>query len=118
DSLERSDRSEVLIAAIPGGVVGPRGVDYWVEVNTVTSMSPLTFPAAHPDARPDMIRVTVRGLTEPGPPHPGGRYRLLGLPLDFRETLDLGALLSSQLGDYDPIHWRAFRYFSELDSSV
>ena len=102
------------IGTIPGSAVGPRGVDYWVAVWTATSVSPLTFPASHPEATPDNLRVTVKSLREPDS-HPGLRYRMLGMPLDFGSgPPGLIELLSGQLGRYDPVEWRAFRYRPDL----
>jgi predicted small secreted protein len=116
-ALAPSPRPEILLGTIPASVVGPRGVEYWVEVNTLTTTTALTFPAAHPEATPDTIRVTVRSLLEPRP-HPGERYRMLGLPLDGRGFPNLDELLSSQFGRYDPLRWRVFRYLPEDSASL
>src|SRR5207249_5637293 len=76
-----------------------RGVEYWVEVQTLTRR--LAFP---PDsgASPAIIRTKVEKLPEPET-HPGRRYRLLTVPLDFgAESHNLDEVLSNQFGTYDP----------------
>jgi len=93
------------VATIPARVVGPRGVEYWVEVRTLKSA--LRFPATGFA----IIRAKVQSLAEPSE-HPGGRYRLLTVPLDFGADFSgsLDALLTDQFGTYDPVRWRAYWY--------
>jgi hypothetical protein len=93
-------------AVIPGGVAGSYGVEYWVEVQTFRTT--LRYPANGADA----IRIKVQDLVEPPPQHPAGRYRLLTVPLDFGVNFagSLDALLTDQLGPYDPVQWRAYVY--------
>jgi hypothetical protein len=99
-------------AVIPAARVGPRGLEYWVRLRTVSSTS-LTDPPSAPQERPHAVRTSVLGLEEPSA-HEGGRYRMVSLPLDLelgdRGTLE--ALLADQpeFGLYDPLRWRAFRY--------
>jgi hypothetical protein len=102
------------IGVIPGRVVGPRGVEYRVAVSTLTQT--LEFPAAA--SPPERIRVRVQNLME-STVHPGVRYRLLSLPLDFSAFAgSLDALLTDQLGSYDPVRWRAYTYDPESGSNV
>src|SRR5207249_10665543 len=69
-------------------------------------------------ASPAIIRTKVEKLPEPET-HPGRRYRLLTVPLDFgAESHNLDEVLSNQFGTYDPIRWRALRYIPELDTNV
>jgi hypothetical protein len=95
---------------IPAAAVGPRGVEFWVEVQTLTTL--LRHPPQGSGA-PDSIRTLVPSLVE-AQSQPGERYRMLSVPLDFagRSTRTLDALLSDQpeFGPYDPVRWRAFRY--------
>jgi hypothetical protein len=95
---------------IPDSVVGPRGVEYWVDVRTLRST--LRYPAAGGFAP---LRIKVPNLSEPQA-HSGGRYRLFTVPLDFGAdfTGTMDALLTDQLGTYDKTRWRAFAY----DASV
>ena len=100
-------------------MAGPRGVEYWVEVESRTRA--LTFPASSPATSPDTIRITVAGLAE-GASHPGGRYRMLSIPLDFGADFSgsLADLLSGhpEFGPYNPVRWRAFRYDPGLRAYV
>ncbi|HET9326241.1 MAG TPA: kelch repeat-containing protein, partial [Candidatus Eisenbacteria bacterium] len=102
------------VATIPDTCVGSRGVEYWIEATTFGG--PLQFASAQ---SPATIRVTVPSLQEPVS-HPGMRYRLLSVPLDFGEssTSTLADLLSDQLGTYDPVRWRAYRYDPVLPGNV
>jgi hypothetical protein len=103
------------VATIPDSVIGPRGVEYWVEARTLDAS--LRFPAADPENA--IIRTKVPDLTEPSY-HPGARYRLLTVPLDFGPDFSgsLEALLADQLGTYDPSHWRAYAYDPTLPGNI
>ena len=103
------------IGTIPDSVVGPRGLEYWVEARTLNAS--LRFPVA--DTVTAIIRTKVPNLTEPSD-HPGGRYRLLSVPIDFGPDFSgsLDALLVDQLGTYDPIRWRAYGYDPALPGNV
>ena len=107
--LAVSPTLHVPVGIVPAGAVGPRGLEYWVETRTATQA--LTWPAAEPAAHPDTVRVTVTDLVEPDE-HPGGRYRLLSLPLDFSTDFagSVADLLSDQsgFGTYDPVNWRLY----------
>jgi len=103
------------VATIPDSVVGPRGVEYWVEVRTLSAS--LRFPVA--DSVTAIIRTKVPDLAEPSD-HPGARYRLLTVPLDFGPDFlgGLAALLADQLGPYDPTRWRAYGYDPTLPGNI
>jgi hypothetical protein len=98
-------------ATIPGTEVGPRGMEYWVEVETETAS--LTEPAQDPGETPRTIRTTITDLQEDAV-SPGSRYRIITVPLEtspeFQGTIE--TLLSDQgeFGSYDPVRWRLFRY--------
>lgn len=102
-------------ATIPDGMVGPRGVEYWVEVRTPTST--LRFP--NTGLAPDTIRTKVQNLAEQSA-HPGVRYRMLSVPLDFGTDFSgsLDALLTDQFGTYDPVRWRAYSYDPDSGRNV
>jgi hypothetical protein len=102
-------------ATIPAEAVGPRGVEYWVDATTSTSV--LRFPEAAPATAP--LRTTVQNLVEPAE-HPAGRYRLLGVPLDFGSDFvgNLSDLLTDQLGTYDVTRWRAFRFDAASQQNI
>ena len=103
------------VGKIPARVVGPRGVEYWVEARTLTR--DLRFPEFAPVTQ--NIRTRIQGLAEPSE-HAAGRYRLLSLPVDFGPDFagSLDAILVDQLGTYDPVEWRAFRWLpASLQSS-
>ncbi len=100
-------------AVIPDSLVGPGGLEYWVEVQTLTAR--LTDPPGAPAGSPHFIRVTVPDLVEEKL-YPAEAYRMVSIPLDFGIdfTGTLEALLSDQtaFGPYDPVKWRSFRYLS------
>ena len=101
-------------ATIPAAAVGPRGLEYRVELQTSTTL--LTHPPGGENVAPDTLRVSVARLEEERT-HPARRYRILSIPLDFGETAagTLGNLMldETEFGSYDPIRWRAFRYIPE-----
>jgi hypothetical protein len=110
------ERSELLLeGALPDSLVTFRGVEYWVRVATATRV--LTDPAIDPRAQPRQIQVTVRDLVETAV-HPGGRYRMVSLPLQFGPEFagTLASFLSDQTefqssaGAFDPTVWRSYRY--------
>lgn len=93
-------------ATIPDTVVTARGVEFWMEVQTLGTV------LRHPPGRAtESIRIRVPALAEPVE-HPALRYRLLGVPLDFGGdgSVSLYDLLADQLGTYDPTRWRAFAF--------
>jgi hypothetical protein len=98
-------------AFIADSLAGPRGLEYWVEVHTLTRT--LTDPPRAPELMPRCIRVTVPNLLE-DKSHAASVYRMITVPLDFGAdfTGTLEALLSDQaeFGPYDPVRWRSFRY--------
>ena len=104
-----------VAAVIPDSMVGPRGLEYRVSVQTLRST--LEFPVT--GSVPASIRTRVPNLVEPAV-HPGGRYRLLSVPLDFGADFSgsLDALLADQLGSYDPTRWRAFLYDPATQANI
>ena len=103
------------IVVIPGEALGPRGLEYWVRVHTLTRT--LTAPNASPAHRPITLRTNVPTLEE-GRTHPGNRYYLMSVPLELSvpERASLEAILSDQpeFGSYDARRWRAYRYMTSL----
>jgi hypothetical protein len=101
--------SGVPTARIPASAVGSRGIHYWVEVHTAARS--LRFPPG--EAEWAELQVRSQDLTE-GADHPGGRYRMLSVPLEFDAAshVGLGDLLTNQFGPYDRKRWRAFRFTS------
>lgn len=106
-----------IAASIPGDWVGPSGVEYWAELQTLTGT--ITLPRDTPETQPLSIRVSVDALTE-GAARPAGRHRMVSIPLQFSAPTPLPSLLSDQpeFGPYDPMRWRSFRYAPELASNV
>jgi hypothetical protein len=116
-------------AVVPRSAVGARGVEYWVEVQSLTSV--LRDPPNAPVASPNWIAISVPNLVEPTS-HPGAifsdiedgsaQYRMVTVPLDFRAPFTMEDLLSEQdaFGVYrrsppsEPweVQWRCFRYVS------
>ena len=98
-------------AVIPDSLVGPRGLEYWVEAQTLTAT--LTDPRGAPGETPHTVRVTVLDLMEQEV-YRERAYRMISIPLDFGPGFagTLEALLSDQaaFGPYDPTQWRSFRY--------
>jgi hypothetical protein len=103
------------LAAIPDSLVGPRGLDYWIEVQTLTR--PLTFPANDPAGAPATLRTLVQNLAEPEL-HPAEGYRVLAIPLDFGTDTPRRLEDLSMLGSYDPLRWRAFRFDPASQSTI
>jgi len=116
-SIPILDIEPLPVATIPDSVVGPRGVEYWVEVQTSTSS--LTDPPTNPSFSPRSIRVRVADLVEPDT-HAGFQYRMVSVPLDF--GIDFTGTLESLLSDQSAFgpypaerpelgQWRCFRGF-------
>jgi len=115
-SLQPDETS--LFATIPSTAVGPRGVEYWVEVETGTMPAAkvlLTDPPADAALHPHVIPIAVPDLAEPRV-HPAWQYRMISIPLRFSDefTGTLEALLAeqSEFGPYPPDpagQWRCFR---------
>ncbi|UCF05135.1 MAG: VCBS repeat-containing protein [bacterium] len=98
-------------ATIPDTIVGARGIEYWAEIQTLTST--LSDPASDMITNPKTLQVTVEDLVE-AREHPGGTYRMMSIPLDMEGTIE-GALIDD-LGPVDITLWRLFLYDS-LDSA-
>ncbi|HEY6194725.1 MAG TPA: FG-GAP-like repeat-containing protein [Candidatus Eisenbacteria bacterium] len=98
-------------AVIPPGSVGPRGVEYWVSLNTLTR--PLTDPARDPTTHPHYVPTTVASLHE-DTTHAGGHYRMVTVPLELNlpGASSLADLIGGQpdFGPYDATRWRSFRW--------
>jgi hypothetical protein len=109
EALDLVPLDPLLEAVIPASAVGPRGIEYWIEVQTRTQW--LTLPSEAPATHPLAIRVIVANLQEPAT-HPGNRYRMVSIPLVFENGRTLESLLSDQaaFGPYDPLQWRSFCY--------
>jgi len=105
-------------ATIPAQDITARGLEYWVEVQTATRH--VQYPLDG-ELTPDSIRTLVPSLVEPVTT-PGGRYRMLSVPLDYgADSPDaLDVLLSDQpeFGPYDPVRWRAFRFMGDATGNV
>ena len=106
-------------AFIPGEDVGPRGVEYYVQVNTARST--LLDPRGDAARSPHRIRAVVQNLPEAAV-HQGTRYRMVTVPLDpgagFEGTLHSLLVDEPEFGAFDPVRWRAFRYFPSQDANV
>jgi hypothetical protein len=85
-------------ATIPDSVVSAWGVEYWVEVNTLTAH--LCDPPVGPSLNPRTLSVTVQNLTEPHV-HKGGEtadaYRIMSIPLEFKG--DFAGTIEALLSD-------------------
>lgn len=101
-----------ISGVIPDSLVGPRGVDYWVRVETLTET--LTDPPSHPAIAPASIPILVENLVEPkihagaGKDGSAMRYRLFSIPLKMRGSI-LGSI-ADELSGKDNTKWRAFAY--------
>ena len=110
----------IPVATIPDSIVGPRGVEYWMEIVRETEIQ-TDPPGSDPGSHPRTIQVTVAGLDEERDFAGAGSYRMVSVPLDFDRDIPptLEGLLSDQsaFGPYDPTRWRAFR-FAEAGSEL
>jgi hypothetical protein len=106
-----------IAATIPADFVGPRGVEYWSEVQTLTRR--LTNPPDGPEREPHELRVTVGNLAE-DMTRTGERYRMLSIPLVMQGGTSLSAILTDEaaFGSYDPVRWRAFHYDPQSRTNV
>ncbi|HUV37937.1 MAG TPA: FG-GAP-like repeat-containing protein, partial [Patescibacteria group bacterium] len=100
-------------AVIPDTAAGPRGLEYWVEVHTMTSR--LTDPPSRPETYPRSIPVISVNLAEPQS-HPGEQYRMLSVPLGMEGTI-MGAV-SDDIGGADNTRWRMFAYDADRSDYV
>ncbi|MBN2070074.1 MAG: VCBS repeat-containing protein [Candidatus Krumholzibacteriota bacterium] len=111
DTLSLEYEDPLPVATIADTLASPRGLEYWVEVNTLTRA--LTDPPLTPDRNPYAIQIMVQDLREEESCH-GSQYRMISIPLLFDEDFygTIEALLADQaeFGPYDPINWRSFRY--------
>jgi hypothetical protein len=112
-----ANSSGTPVGTIPASVVGSHGVEYWVEASTHTTATPLRFPSAAPDRA--IIRIKVQNLAEDND-HPGGRYRMLSVPLDFGADFagSLDGLLTDQFGAYYTVNWRLYSYDPDAPPSI
>jgi hypothetical protein len=113
-TLSIADEDPLPVATIPDSAVGPRGLEYWVEVNTRTRL--LTDPQISPSRNPRTIQITVQNLEE-RTQAPGSQYRIISIPVLLGEGFSgtIEALLSDQpeFGPYDPVNWRCWAYLPE-----
>jgi hypothetical protein len=102
-------------AIVPDSMVGPRGVEYWIQATTLDTV--LRFPSNA--GAFDVVTVRVHDLLEPFE-HRALRYRLLSVPLDFGASFQgsLYDLLSDQLGTYATTRWRAYRFDAGVQGDV
>jgi hypothetical protein len=101
------DGTPLPFATIPSEFVGSRGIEYWVEAQTPAGT--LTDPRTDPSLRPHAIRVKVTNLGEGGQ-HPGGRYRLMSIPLEMESSVSIIRVLQDDVGFPDATRWRLFAY--------
>jgi hypothetical protein len=102
DTVSQQPRATIFPSRVTG-----RGVEYWVEVETQARM--LTDPVTNPAESPHIIRTRVPDVVEDRR-LPGGRYRLLSLPLDVGSNTSLETILADVdgLGRHGEGSWRAF----------
>jgi hypothetical protein len=100
--------------AIPAADVGPRGIQYWVEVTTATTV--VTDPAENPAELPKSVQITVSTLMEP---EEAARldFRMVSVPVAFPGGLGitLEDILADE-ADFGPFaerRWRAMRFDPE-----
>ena len=107
DDLRIRAPGSVPTAVIPDSLVGARGIEYWVVVQT--SDGPYTDPPDQPESEPIRLRVTAP-IAEAAA-QPGGIYRMVSIPLEFQnQDLWLGDVFSLRLGAYDARKWRLYAY--------
>ncbi|MEE9270213.1 MAG: FlgD immunoglobulin-like domain containing protein, partial [Candidatus Krumholzibacteria bacterium] len=104
DSLRTGD--PLAFGTIPDSLVGPRGVEYWVSVET-ESQTMLTDPPIDAAGNPRSLSIVVSDLVEKNK-HAGEVFRLLSVPLAMQGTIT-GAL-TDDIGGPDNMRWRLFAF--------
>ncbi len=94
--------------AIPDSVAGPRGVEYYAEVQTMTRT--LTDPPSEPELSPRCIRITSEDLEESSS-HDALAFRLLSIPLKIDAPIT--GVVTDDIGGPDNTAWRMFAYENE-----
>jgi|GEM_PF-2826632 len=111
DSVPFAPGESRPVAVIPDSLVDASGLEYWCEIQTLTTQ--LVDPPQIADGRPHVLPVTVSSLVLPGDVDPQ-HYRMVTIPLDFGDdfsgTLESMLYLQDAYGSYDPVNWRSFRY--------
>ena len=62
DTVMMAGADAAATVEIPGTVMGDRGVEYWLEVHTLSTV--LTDPATNPSASPHGLQTTLSNLEE------------------------------------------------------
>jgi hypothetical protein len=96
---------------VPEAVVGGRGVEYWVEVETATRT--LTDPPAAPSDHPKRLQVTLSSVAEASS-HAGEQYRMVSFPVSFDEsftgTIEDLLIDEKGFGEYNAERWRSWAW--------
>jgi hypothetical protein len=94
-------------AVIPADFLTLRGIEYFVTLRNAQGDS-ITSPAADPEGRPDVIRVSVPRFPSPLVLQ-RETYRMISVPADLADT-DFRSVLADDFGAYNVRHWRLFRW--------
>jgi hypothetical protein len=105
DTVAMTGNGDTAEGVIPGEASDLRGIDYWIEVKTISAT--LTAPAAAPQGNPYSIQTTLANVAD-ARSHPGMQHRLMSFPADVQGTAQ-GAIVDD-LGGADDTRWRLFSY--------
>jgi hypothetical protein len=101
------EASSTAFARIPGAMVGPRGIDYWIHVETAAGGS-VTDPAQNAAAFPRRVQVEIDSLAA-GRTYPDLKHHLVSFPAETDDT-GITFALQDDLGNLEKSRWRMWAY--------
>ena len=92
--------------SIPGEFVTDRGVEYYIEINTVNNI--FTLPVDNPTDNPLTLRVRIDERSFPVT-LVERQHQMISIPFDL-DNRNVFEMLSDNYGEYNDRVWRIFRY--------
>ncbi len=102
DSTALIQVGDSLRTTIPADAITIRGVEYFVRLRFGEEF------ATYPEGRPALIRVRVNTYPSPLTLQPRV-YRMISVPVELSDP-GIVSVLGDDYGQYDPNHWRLFRW--------
>jgi hypothetical protein len=113
DSLNLASLSGAFTGNIPAAVRTIRGLQYYVVLRNSLGGS-LSYPPVNPSSNPAELPLRFSSIVSPLRLSPF-RYMMISVPGNL-DSAFIGTQLEDDLGPYDPLHWRLFRW--KADSYV